>query len=155
MQKSIRKILKIQRKVRIKCDEIKCDEKDVISALQVAFEGKIILTQYCIENKRLDAYLPKYKLEIEVDKYDHESRNPNYEQIRQLMIEGHRITVIRTNFEAPNCINRPTNQIYIHTIKSTKKQTKKSSKKSLIDDHSKSKCFKWIVKKILPNYKNE
>ena len=34
------KILKIQRKVRIKCDE-----KDVISALQVAFEGKIILTQ--------------------------------------------------------------------------------------------------------------
>ena len=123
--------------------------------MQVAFEGKIILTQYCIENKRLDAYLPKYKLEIEVDKYDHESRNPNYEQIRQLMIEGHRITVIRTNFEAPNCINRPTNQIYIHTIKSTKKQTKKSTKKSLIDDLSKSKCFKWIVKKILPNYKNE
>ena len=48
-----------------------------------------------------------------------------------------------------------------------KKQTKKSTKKSLIDDLSKrllrlefksnhtikSKCLKWIVKKILPDYK--
>ena len=54
------------------------------------------------------------------------------------MIEGHRITVIITNFEAPNCINRLINQIYMHTIKSTEKQTEKSTKKSLIDDLSKS-----------------
>ena len=52
----------------------------------------------------------------------------------------------------------------MHIIKSTKKQTEKSTKKPLIDDlakrllelgfkpnHSvKSKCLKWIVKKILP-----
>ena len=57
------------------------DEQDIISALQVAFEGEIILTQYCIENKRLDAYFSKYKLGIEVDEYNHESRNSNYEKV--------------------------------------------------------------------------
>ena len=52
----------------------------------------------------------------------------------------------------------------MHIVKSTKKQTEKSTKKSLIDDLSKrlleleyksnhsikSKCLKWILKKILP-----
>ena len=52
----------------------------------------------------------------------------------------------------------------MHIVKSTKKQTEKSTKKSLIDglpkrllelefksNHSiKSKCLKWIFKKILP-----
>ena len=28
-----------------------CDQQDIISTLQVAFEGEIILTQYCIKNK--------------------------------------------------------------------------------------------------------
>ena len=57
--------------------------------MQVAFEGEIIHTQYCIENKRLDAYLLKYKIGIEIDEYDHEGRDPKYEQSRQLMIEDH------------------------------------------------------------------
>ena len=35
---------------------VTCDGQDVISALQVAFEGEIMLTQYCVENKRIDAY---------------------------------------------------------------------------------------------------
>ena len=52
-------------------------------------------------------------------------------------------------------MNRLMNQMYTHFIKSTKK--------SLIDDLSelefksnnsiKSKCLKWIIKNILPNYK--
>ena len=41
-----------------------------------------------------------------MDEYDHPYRDPNYEQSRQLMIEDHRVSVIRTNPEAPNCINR-------------------------------------------------
>ena len=53
----------------------------MISALQVALEGEIILTQYCIENERLDAYFSKYKLGIEVDEYNHEGRNSNYEKV--------------------------------------------------------------------------
>ena len=100
--------------------------------MQVAFEGEIIHTQYCIKNRRLDAYVPKYKLGIEVDEYDHKYRDPNYEQSRQLMTEDHGITVIRTNSEAPNCINRLIKQIYMPIIKWTKKQTEKSTKKTLI-----------------------
>ena len=43
-------------------DVVTCDKQDVIRVLQVAFEGEIVHTQNCIENKRLDAYFPKYKL---------------------------------------------------------------------------------------------
>ena len=84
------------------------------------------------------------------------------------MIESHGITFIRTNPNAADLdMDRLINQIYTHIIKSTKKQTKVSTKKSLIDDLSKrllelefksnhsikSKCLKWVVKNILPNYK--
>ena len=98
--------------------------------MQVAFEGEIILTQHCIKNKRIDAYFSKYKLGIEVDEYNHEGRNSNYEKSRQLMIESHGITIIRTNPDAADFdMNRLINQIYTHIIKSTKK--------SLNDDFSK------------------
>ena len=80
------------------------------------------------------------------------------------MIDGHGITVIATNPEVPNYINRLINQLYMHIIKWTTKQTEKSTKKSLIDDLSKrllvlefqsnhsikSKCLKWIVRNVLP-----
>ena len=89
------------------------------------------------------------------------------------MIEGYEITVIRTitviNPDDPSFnINRLINQKYTHIIKSTKKQTKKQTKKikeledrikkpkTSVDNsnHSiKSKCLKWIVKKIRPDYK--
>ena len=122
----------------------------------------------------------KYKLGIEIDEYNHEGRNPNYEKSRQLItkkvdkklrkkqIESHGITTIRTNPDAADFdMNRLINQIYKHIIESTKNQTKVLTKKSLIDDLSKrllelefksnhsiqSKCLKWVVKNILPNYK--
>ena len=90
--------------------------------MQVAFEGEIIHIQYCIENKRLDAYLPTYKRWIEVDEYDQEYIDAEYERNNQLMIESNEVAVIRTNPKAPNCINRLINQIHMHIIKSTKKQ---------------------------------
>ena len=156
-----------KKKLGLDPDIDSCDEQDVISALQVAFEGEIILTQHCIKNKRLDAYFPKYKLGIEVDEYNHEGRNFQYEQGRQFMIESHGITIIRTNpDDADFDMNKLINEIHIQIIKSTKK-TKVSTKKSLTDDLSKrllklefesnhsikSKCLKWIVKNILPNCK--
>ena len=49
--------------------------------MQVAFKREIILTQYYIKNKRIDAYFSKYKLGIEVDEYNHEGRNSNYEKV--------------------------------------------------------------------------
>ena len=84
------------------------------------------------------------------------------------MIEDHRITIIRTNPDDANFnMNKLINQIYTDIIKSIKKQTNASAKKSLIDNLSKrllelefekhnsikSKCLKWIVKNILPDYK--
>ena len=84
------------------------------------------------------------------------------------MIESYGITIIRTSSDAADFnMNRLINQIYKHIIESTKNQTKVSTKKSLIDDLSKrllelefksnhsikSKCLKWVVKNILPNYK--
>ena len=48
-------------------DGVTCDEKYIVSALQVAFEGEIILTRHCIKKRRIDAYFSKYKLGIEVD----------------------------------------------------------------------------------------
>ena len=97
--------------------------------MQVAFEGEIILTQHCIKNKRIDAYFSKYKLGIEVDEYNHEGRNSEYKQSRQLMIESHGTTIIRTNLDAADFeMNRLINQIYEHVTKSTKKQTKVSTK---------------------------
>ena len=103
--------------------------------MQVVFEGEIIFTQYCIENKRLDAYFSNHKLGIEVDEYNHEGRNSNYEKSRQLMIESHGITIIRTNPDAADFdINRLINQIYTHIIEWTKKETKVSTEKLLIDD---------------------
>ena len=155
-RKASEKFFKFKEKLDLDPYKITFDDQDIISSLQVAF---VI--------KKLDAYPPKYELGIEVDEYKHKYKDLNYEQSRQLMIEGHRITVIRTNPEAPNCINRLINQIYMHIIKWTKKQAEKSTKKSLINDLSKSllglefksnrsiksNCLKFVVEKILPNYK--
>ena len=122
--------MEFKKKLTLDPDKIACEEKDIISALQVAFEGEIILTQYCIENKRLDVYLPKCKAGIEVDEYDHEGRDPNYEQSIQLMIEGHEITLFRTNTDDSDFSPyRLINQIYMHISKLSEKKTKEKNKK--------------------------
>ena len=129
-RKSSKKKLEFKKKLGLDPNIVTCDEQDIISAFQVAFEGEIILTKYCIETKRIDVYFFKYKLGIEVDKYNHEGRNSNYEKSRQLMIESHGITLIRTNPDAADFdMNRLINQIHKHIIESIKKQTKKQTEK--------------------------
>ena len=56
-RKSSNKILEFKKWLVLDAGVVTCDEQDIISALQVAFEGEIILTQHCIKNKRLDAFL--------------------------------------------------------------------------------------------------
>ena len=83
------------------------------------------------------------------------------------MIETHEISLIRTNPDDPNFdIKNLIVQIRVR-IKEQKKTIKKQTKKSLIGDllkrllelelksnySIKSKCSKWVVKNILPNYK--
>ena len=108
--------------------------------------------------------MPEYIVGIEIDEYNHEYRNFNYEESRTKMIENHEITLIRTNPDNPNFdIKNVIVQIRICIKKATKKQTEKSlidnlSKKLLelkINKHNtiRSKCLKWVVKNILPNYK--
>ena len=96
-RKSSKRFLEFKKKLGLDPNVVTCDEQDIINTLQIVFEGEIILTQYCIENKRLDAYFSNHKLGIEVDEYNHEGRNSNYEKSRQLMIESHGITIVRTN----------------------------------------------------------
>ena len=128
-RKTSEESLKFKEKLGLDPYKITCDEQDIISTLQIASEGEIIHTQYCIENKRLDAYLPEYKVGIEIDEYDHEYRVSKYEQSRQLMMEIYGITVIRNNPVAADLnINRLINQIHMHIIESTKNQTEKSTK---------------------------
>ena len=73
-RKSSENFLEFKKKLGLYSDVVTCDKQDIINALQVPFEGEIIHTQYCIENKRLDAYFLKYKLGIEVDEYNHKGR---------------------------------------------------------------------------------
>ena len=74
-RKSSKEFLELKKKLEFDSDVVTCDEQDIISASQVEFEGEIILTQYCIKKKRLDAYFPKCKFAIEVDEYNHKGRN--------------------------------------------------------------------------------
>ena len=55
--------------------------------MQVAIEGEIMHTQYCIQNKRPDIYFSEHKLAVEIDEYDHVDRDFEYEKERQMMIE--------------------------------------------------------------------
>ena len=52
-RKSSKIFLEFKKKLGLDPDVVLCEGQDVISPLQVAFEGEITLTQYCIENKRL------------------------------------------------------------------------------------------------------
>ena len=120
----------LKRKLGLDPDVVTCDGQDIISALQVAFEGEIILTQYCIENKRIDAYFSKYKLGIEIDEYNHEGKNSNYEKSRQLMIESRGITILRTNPDTVDYdINRLINQIYKDITQSNEEKIKEQENK--------------------------
>ena len=114
-------------------DVVTCDEQDIIEILHDKFEGEAIITQYFIKNKRIDAYMPEYK--IGIDKYNPEYRNFNYgKKKRTKMIENHEINLIRTNPEDPNFeIKNLIVQIRICIKEAIKKQTKKS----FIDDLSK------------------
>ena len=127
LQSSIKTIFFFKKKPGLGPNDYTCDEQDIIKVLHDKFEGKIILTHYCIKNKRLDAYLPEYKIEIEIDKYKHEDRSFNYEQSKTKMIENHEITLIRTNPNDPNFgIKNFIVQICICINEAIKKQAKKS-----------------------------
>ena len=55
-------LLEFEKKLGLDPNGYRLDEQDITSALQVAFEGEIMHTQYCVQNKRLDFYFSEHKL---------------------------------------------------------------------------------------------
>ena len=88
-----KRFIEFKEKLGLDHNEFSFDEQDIVSALEVAFEGEIMHIQYCMEGKRLDLCFSKYKLEIDVD--------PEHEKEIQKLID-HRCTVIRTIPDAPD-----------------------------------------------------
>ena len=142
-------------------DAINTKEQTVLESIKEAFQGEDMETQYPTLGYRIDLYFHKYRLTIEVDELGHANRNRSDEINRQKALERELNCVfIRINpNEKDFNIFREINKIHRHINQMTKK--------SLIDDISKrllksefksnysikSKCLKWILKKILPDYK--
>ena len=150
-------------------DVINTKEQTVIRAIKDAFEGENMQPQYTVLCYRIDLYFHKYKLAIEVDELGHNHRNINDEIQRQQALERELDYVfVRINPDAIDFnIFKEINKIHRHINQLTKQQTKQKTKESIIDNLSKrlleiefvknnsikSKCLKWIVKNILPDYK--
>ena len=138
-------------------DVIDTKEQTVLKSKD-AFDGEDVQTQYIVLGYRIDLYIHKYKLAIEVDELGHADRNLSNEIERQKALAEKLdcvFIVINPNEENFNILKEMSK---IH------RYIKKSTQKSLIDGLSKrllelefksnhSKCLKWIVKRILRDYK--
>ena len=139
-------------------DVINTKEQTVINSIKDAFEGGDMQTQYTVIGYRSDFYFHEYNLAIEVDELGHNDRNIDYEIQRQQALEREPNCVfIRINPDAVDFnIFREINKIHRHTKKSPKKSligkiSERLLELEFVPDHSiKSKCLKWIVRKILP-----
>ena len=141
-------------------------EQLILSKIVTLFAAEKIILQHNVLGYRTDAHIPKYKLAVEVDEQGHNGRGIEYE------IEGPKAIYnklgckfIRIN-PAKEIFNIfvETGKIQDCIVQSTKKLTEKSTKISLIDEFSnkllslefksnnsiKTKCLKYVVKKILP-----
>ena len=134
--------------------------------LKELFPNEDIIEEYFVLHYKTDFTFKKHMLLVEIDEKGHNKRSPNYEKERQedLGKVGHHF--IRMNPDKPGFDDyQEFGRVSSYIAELIKKQTKKSTKKSLIDDLSKrllglesnhtikSKCLKWIVKTILPDYK--
>ena len=125
-------------------------------------------TQYTLLGYRIDLYFHKCKLAIEVDELGHNDRSDETQRQGTLVIELNCVFIRINPDTADFNISKEINKIHRHINQSTIQQTKQKTKKSLIDNLSKgllelefkqnnqikTKCLKWIVKNILPNYKS-
>ena len=143
-------------------DVINTKEQTVLKSIKDAFEGEDMQTQYSVLGYRIDLYFHKHKLAIEVDELGHADRNLSNEIERQKALEKELDCVfIGINPEGKNfTFFKGIDKIHRHIKKSNQKLTEKSLTDDLSQrllelefqsNHSmKSKCLKWIVKKILP-----
>ena len=144
-------------------DVINTKEQTVLRSIKDAFEEEDVQAQYTVIGYRIDLYFHKHKLAIEVDELGHADRNLNNKNERQNTLERelHCIFIRINPDEKDFNIFKEINKIHRHVKKSTKRSLIHNLSKRLLElefkQHKgiKSKCLKWIVKNILPNYKNE
>ena len=70
-------------------DPILTKEKSISSKIVKAFPNKEIIKQFFVLNKKIDFYLPRHKLAIEVDELGHLGRNEEDKVERQKHLEEH------------------------------------------------------------------
>ena len=112
-------------------DVINTKEQIVISAIKDAFEGENMQTQYSVLGYKIDIYLHKYKLAIEVDELGHSDGNINDEIERQRALERElNCTFIRINPHARDYnIYGEINKIHTHIKQSNKVKLKEEQAK--------------------------
>ena len=62
-------------------------QQSVLSNIETMFSAEEILLQHNVLGYKIDAYFPKYKLAIEIDKLGHKNRDIGYEIRRQKALE--------------------------------------------------------------------
>ena len=139
-------------------DVINTKEQTVINSIKDAFEREDMQRQYTVIGYSIDLCFHEYKLAIEVDELGHNDRNNDYEIKRQQALERKiNCIFIRINPDAVDFnIFRKIIKIHRHIKKSSKKSligkvSERLLELEFVSNHSiKSKCLKWIVRKILP-----
>ena len=136
--------------------------------LKKLFPNEDIIEEYFALHYRTDFTFKKHMLVVEIDEKGHVERDPGYEKKTQKELEKLGYYLFRINPNKPGFDDyEEFGRVSAYIAESIKKQTGKSTKNSLIDDLSKrllelefksnhsikSKCLKWIVKKILPDCK--
>ena len=117
-------------------DSIMTQEQSVLTKLDTFFKTEGKLFQRRVLGYRIDRYVPKYKLAIEVDELGHCTRD------------------IKSEIERQNKIEKELDCKFIRT--DPKKSIKDKISDVLLDlefkknNSTKTKCLKWIVKKVLP-----
>ena len=138
-------------------DVINTKEQSIINSIKDALEGEDMQTKCTVIGYKINLCFYKYNLATEVDELGHNDRNITYEiQRLQALKRKLNCVFIRINPDAVDFnIFKEINKIHRHIISSKESLIDKISKKMLelefVHNHSiKSRCLKWIVRKILP-----
>ena len=147
-------------------DPTMTQEQSILLKIKSVFSAVSIIFQHSVLSYIIDAYFPKYKLAIEVNEQGHKGRDIDQEIQRQKALEKEldcqiiRINPAKENFGIFTEIGRIQNFI----VEANKKLPEESTKKFFIDEISnkplglefksnnsiKTKCLKYVIKKILP-----
>ena len=126
------------------------------------------MEEYSALQYRTDFTFKKHILVVEIEEKRRVDRDPDFERKRQKELEKLDYHLIRINPDKPGFDDyEEFARVSASIAESIKNQTEKSTKLLLIDDLSKrflelefksdhsikSKCLKFVVEKILPNYK--